>query len=218
MNRRWLERHRGGPTAAAVLLAGCGLLRAVADGPLAGRDEPWEVTTGALVPLTTTDVPLDAALARFPGTIGLEFVFSTREVPVPNALFDSLTVSLVGNGAGQVATLFTADATGLNLAPATPGGLAFDAGAIRLLPLPSSGSFLADAAVAYAYRADVALPAWAGTGAWSVRFDVFDNGDTVASRSRVQLASVPEPGAWALMATGAALGVAWRRQTRRDPA
>jgi hypothetical protein len=174
--------------------------------PRPGLDVPWVVTTGALPPLSSQSLPLDAAVDGFASRMTLELGFASREIPGPGTLFDSLTVSLLGPAPGQVATLFTADVTGLTVAPFTPGGLTLAPGALSFSSLAPLEPLLEGATVAYAYRAEVVLPAEVAAGGWTVQFDAFDNGNAVASRSSIQVRPIPEPGVVALLTVGL---VAW---------
>lgn len=146
-----------------------------------------------------------------------EIGFATFEEPGLGVLFDSLTISLArADGSGST-VLVTADVFGLTVAPLAPGGLLSGGGGIRVAEVMPAAGLPGGAAVAYAYRVEVALPAGLQDAELRTTFDFFNNGDSVASRGYALVAAVPEPGTWALLVLGTGWVLRTRRRSRMPP-
>ena len=160
--------------------------------PVLGIDVPWVVTTGGLPPLSTLELPLTTAVTGLPDHLTFELGFATREIPMPGGLFDSFTLTIAGPAPSEILTLLTADAFGLTVAPVTPGGIPLPPGSLTLIPIAPFEPLLPGAVTGLAYRADLVIPDALAGKPLTVRFDVFDNGDSEVSRAYAQVRAVPE--------------------------
>ena len=136
------------------------------------------------------------------------FGFATEEQALPSFLLDSFTVSLADSTlSSRVGYYLTADATGLQIAPATPGSIPVDFQSISLTlqPFPEGLTALP---LRQAWLVTAAIPESLQNTPVSLHFDLFDNGDasgSLAWASAVGL--VPEPATGALFLFG--LGSWW---------
>ncbi len=167
---------------------------------------------GALVTATEEIDPSGQVEPRIRFAIG----FATAEQPAPGALLDSFTFSLRGAaGSGPSVYYLTADGSGLQLAPSTPGNLALDPQSISLTPIPFPEG-LTGLPNGQAWEVLAPVPEGLRNGPLVVHLDLFDNGDLQASLGWAsQVGVVPEPTSGVLLLVGLAAGGAMLR-TRRD--
>ena|SRR5688572_24479602 len=152
-----------------------------------------ELPTGGGVPLISASQSLFAPVAIQDPRLELTFGFGTDETFAPGQFFDSFTISLQDSGAAFTAVLLAVDASGLTLAPPTPGGLAvnplsftFDSTSIPPLSTTLEKQF--------SFRLNAPIPAQMLGAPINVQFDLFDNLDSVKSIGWVsEIAIVPEP-------------------------
>ena len=175
--------------------------------------------TGGGDPLSSGSV----VVAPFPttgaATLEFEFGFGTEESPTPGELHDSFTASLE-SGSGAAVFVVTTDVFGSQWVPSNPGGPELSASSVSsstILP----PIIVAPAGLVGAYRVRVELPEAFRAQPLTLHFDLFDNGDSLASVGFYNnVVSVPEPPMVAVAALGAALlaSASWRRRAvRRVP-
>lgn len=170
---------------------------------LQGVDSTWGASsrfeTGGGVPLQTAVE--EAVLAAESARLLFEFAFATDEVPAPGSFLDSVAFTLQTGNSSSTAILLTMDASGLSIAPSTPGGVTINPAMLLVTPVAFFGS-AGDPTMRSAYAVSFDVPAEFLGGANHFYFDLFDNGDSVRSAGYFQnLVVVPEPSlAWLLLA------------------
>jgi hypothetical protein len=168
-------------------------------------DLPSELHTGNGISLASANQSLYAAVLSPQTRIQLSFGFATDEVFGPDQFFDSFTINLQDTDAKFTAVLAVLDASGLRLAPATPGALPVDPSSFRLestMVPPLSTTLQKE----LSFRLDVPVPTEMVGSQINVVFDLFDNLDSVRSVGWFSDVSVvPEPSTWALLVLGIGL-------------
>lgn len=163
-------------------------------------------------PVAQAQVPVPAALPGRPGEFRFELGLSTQELPLPNTLVDSLTLTLWSGGlGGQPAVLVTLDAFGLSAAPDTPGGVPVGVG-LKLEPVAPRVSYGPGLGVGVAYAGSWTLPESFRGADLTLSASFFHNGDALRSAGYAFI--VPEPSIFGLLALGAGAGILWGRRWR----
>jgi len=141
--------------------------------------------TGTNEPLLTLRLPFSGPPANSPALLRFDFGFATAEADVPDVFFDSFSVTLQRNEPSASALLLTADRTGVQWAPANPGGLELAPGDVQHAPgsFPDLNPALA---LRFAYSISFALPAALAGGPLTLFLDLFDNLNAAASLAYVQ--------------------------------
>jgi hypothetical protein len=169
--------------------------------------------TGGGIPLLSTNASLTVPFPAPDPRLQFDFGFSTDEVFAPGQFFDSFTVTLQDTGAVQTAILLVADASGLVIAPPTPGTILIDPSSIMNapIPFPSLQPVLASK-MAFTVIASIP-PQLAQLQQLNVYFDLADNLDAVASLGWFDNVSiiVPEPAAAFLIVLGSFILIVIRR-------
>ena len=171
--------------------------------------------TGGGAPLTTVEERLSPPGVTPAPLLMFRFGFATDETFAPGGFLDSFSVSLRNTNTGAAAILATADASGFYWAPFTPGGVAIAESAIARQPVefPSLEPVPGNAT---AYDVSFALPEEFHGASMAVYFDLFDNGNAIASLGFFSdLVVVPEPSVGLLLMGGALLGAFWVKRRRR---
>jgi hypothetical protein len=161
-------------TASAIAQAGV-----TTEGPFTVfRADPGEVLLSLALPL---DAPPPGAgpLLRF------DFGFATDELDAPGTFFDSFSVTLQNQDRSATALLVTADRTGVEWAPANPGGLAIDPGQVERVPTPFPALNPA-LALRMAFSVSFLLPAALAGQPLTLFLDLFSNLDEAVSMAFVQ--------------------------------
>lgn len=171
--------------------------------------------TGGGQPLVTTVRTGAVAIATTDVLLQFDFGFDTDETASPGPFFDSITATLQSAVNPTVAlVLLTADASGVNWAPASPGALPLAPDTIARTPItpPSLQPVLASR---LAFVVIVPVPAGLQGQPLNFYFDLFDNQNAVASRAWLgDISVIPEPAVVSLLVVG--LGV-WRTLRRLRP-
>jgi hypothetical protein len=148
-----------------------------------------------------------------PFILRFDFGFSTTEMVLPGVLLDSFTVSVRDESSGQSAILITADPTGFQKTPSSPGQVPINVDTISLRPItypagvPSVGQ-------AQAFTFEATLPPVFGGSGTTLIFDLFDNQNSLGSVAFVDnVMVVPEPSSMALGALGIVV-LCYRRRVR----
>lgn len=163
-------------------------------------------------PVAQAQVPVPAGLPGRPGEFRFEVGFSTQELPLPNRLVDSLTLTLWSGGlGGQPAVLVTVDAFGLSVAPDTPGGVPVGVG-LTLEPVAPRVGYGPGLGVGVAYAGSWTLPESFRGADLTLSASFFHNGDALRSAGYAFI--VPEPSTFGLLALGAGAGILWGRRRR----
>jgi len=159
------------------------------------------LNTGGGQPLVTEARPLfvDAALVQ--PRLQFNFGFATDESFVPNTFLDSFTVTLQSSNQLSTVIYLTTDASGMILAPPTPGTIVVDPASINTdaLAYPSLQPVLLHQ---LAFQVSALIPSQFLGASVNVYFDLADNLDATASQgwfSDLRVTSVPEPSAWMLL-------------------
>ena len=176
-----------------------------------GAGDPRTLQTGLGLSLQTALVSFPALEANSGARLQFEFGFSTAEKVVANTFQDSFTVSLESAG-GLQSFIVTGDASGASWAPATPGGLTLDSAAIQRssLDFPSLPSTPGPGT---AYSVSLPIPPQFVAQPLTVRFDLFDNQDSLGSLAYYRsVEMVPEPEVALLMAVASGLWLVGRRR------
>ena len=142
------------------------------------------------------------------------FGFATLETVQPGVINDSFSVTIQSADQQFTAVLATVDASGLVLAPPTPGGVVIDPATIKVQPVayPTLDPALAGASE-LADSFSMPMPASFSNGPVKVEFDLFDNGDKNPSQAfytapTIAPTPVPEPSVLALLAAGGGASLA----------
>lgn len=161
----------------SILLAGATAAQA--------QSEPTVLRTGSGQPLLTHSLDLLLPGIEREPTLLFEFGFATDEINLPEAFFDSFSVTLQPTDAAKTALLLTMDTTGLVRAPYNPGGLVLTETAIDLqsVGFPDLSPTLALQA---AFTVSFNLPGDLAGEAATVYFDLFDNQNPLASLAYVR--------------------------------
>ena len=144
------------------------------------------------------------------------FGFATGETPQPGVLADSFTVTLQSLNQQITAVYATIDASGLVIAPPSPGAVALNPVSIQVTPVPLSLSPARARKQSWAYQVSALIPAQFGAGPYNLYFDLFDNQNGIPSQGWFNvsgLVAVPEPSTLALFAGGGLL--LWRIRMKR---
>lgn len=177
--------RRLGTTALDVLLALSAFLLPAAG----GTNSPILLETGSGQPLSSVAYRWDLPDFSLSPWLAFDFGLATDERIDPGQLADSFSITLDGNGSSKIALLLTADAYGVQWAPANAGGIALDPSTITRQPatFPDLGP-----APAYRYAFSVRWPVpqlLAGQSA-TLYFDLFDNQNERASLAFVRAVNV----------------------------
>lgn len=126
-----------------------------------------------------------------------EFGFSTDEA-VTNTFVDSFSATMQTGDAAATVVYLTADASGVQWAPPTPGTISVDSGTIirQEVPFPSLEPVHAQS---WSYRVVAPIPSAFQGQTVNFYFDFYNNLDGIHSLawfSPVTVTAVPEPGAW----------------------
>lgn len=210
---RWRSRAR--VLAGVVVAAGCSA-RAGAQGVSLGPDGTLVRFDTAVdpAPVAQAQVPVPAALPGRPAEFRFELGFATQELPLPNRLVDSLTLTLWSGGlGGSPAVLVTVDAFGLSVAPDTPGGVPVGVG-LKLEPVAPRVGYGPGLGAGVAYSGSWTLPESFREADLTLSAAFFHNGDAVRSAGYAFI--VPEPSLPGLLVlgTGLGLGLFWGRRRR----
>jgi len=141
--------------------------------------------TGTNETLLTLSLPFSAPPTNSPSLLRFEIGFATAEPDVPDTFFDSFSVSLQNADLSATALLLTADRTGVQWAPANPGGLTLDPANVEYADA-SFADLNPALALKFAYSVTFALPALLTGSPLTLLFDLFDNLNTAASLAYVQ--------------------------------
>ena len=150
-------------------------------------------------PLYSRSLPV-----RFPATPGgneleFKFGFETDEIFAAGKIFDSFTLTLQNGNGSITVVLLTADASGLSVAPATPGTALLPADSLAVVPIASP---LLNPNLSHqsAFNVHALLPdQWLGQDA-ILFLDLFSNNDGVNSQGWLSgVVLVPEPSGVALL-------------------
>lgn len=135
------------------------------------------------------------------------FGFATQEAVTQGRFLDSFSVTIQTLNQLTTALYLTTDASGIVLAPASPGAVVIDPASVTLLAIayPSLQPVLPNQR---AYQVSAPIPVEFRGGSVNVFFDLFDNLDAGASQgwfSDLHVAIVPEPGITGLLMLAAVL-------------
>jgi hypothetical protein len=174
------------------------------------------LNTDSVQPLISQMLSLDTTVPGGQAQLDFDFGFATAESPVAGSFLDAFTVTLQNSGQTATAILFTADPTGLFLAPATPGTIIVNPASMSLNPIayPSQQPIVPNQT---AYHLSMAVPQEFASQPMNVYFDLFNNLDAFGSQAwfnNVRIAAVPEPQLCALCVLSGAILWAYRRKTR----
>ena len=172
-----------------------------------GRAQNVRLETGGGVPLQTESLKVTIPPLKVAPVLVFDFAFATDEKPGPGVLLDSLTFSLQTVDQTKFALLMTVDATGVVLAPATPGALLVDRNALKAASIAYFGS-LSDPAQRSAFHVSYDLPADFASSDAQLLMDLFDNADgqkSVGTLANLAIVTVPEPAITVLAAIGIVL-------------
>lgn len=157
--------------------------------------------------LLTLSLPFDVPGTNLQPRLDFIFGFSTDEPAAPSTFYDSFSVTL--QNSNQTATTFvlTADRSGVDWAPASPGGLTIAPGDLRYVaqPFPAQAPQLN---LSYAYAVSFLLPPEL-TGIVTLFFDLFNNLNQFASLafvSGVHLGRVVPPASLVLQSSASVAG------------
>jgi hypothetical protein len=129
--------------------------------------------------LLSLSLPFDVPGTNLQPRLDFIFGFSTDEPAAPGTFYDSFSVTV--QNSNQTATTFvlTADRSGVDWAPASPGGLTVAPGDLRYVgqPFPAQAPQLN---LSYAYAVSFLLPPEL-TGIVTLFFDLFNNLNQFAS-------------------------------------
>jgi len=173
------------------------------------------LNTGGGQPLVTEMSTVTVGADLLQPRLEFNFGFATDESVAPETFLDSFTLTIQDANRVFTAVLLTADASGTELAPTTPGTVAIDPATISTAAIayPNLQPVLANQ---QAFQASVAIPTQFFGGEVDVFFDLFDNLDARASQgwfSDLRVTAVPEPQACTLLLLAGSL--CWRlKQTR----
>jgi hypothetical protein len=174
--------------------------------------------TGGGGPLVSREVPLVMPEADTNVLVTFDFGFATDEFLDPEAFLDSLTASLSSQNNQNFLPLFTIDASGVVWLPTGGNVVLSDSDLQRMgIDFPSGPPTLTQRS---AWHVEVVVPSvFLDGNPVSLFFDLFDNGNPVASAGwfrDVTLVVVPEPGVGALAVFGIVVMQFIRRgRTRR---
>jgi len=156
--------------------------------------------TGAGPVLTTDqrvfDLPENATNFLFE----FDFGFSTDEVVTNSVVFDSWTATLQTTNGESTVVYLTADVTGVQWAPPTPGTIPLDPSLIFRQPVafPSLEPVFAQRE---SYHVSVPIPPSFSGQTVNFYFDLYDNlnsFNSVGWVSQINVVAVPEPASWSL--------------------
>ena len=186
--------------AARLVVLACGLITVGTSLHAQGNTEPRHILQTGNPPLISATVDLNASAMS--GPVGLQFFFgfATDEEIQPGQLLDSFVIGVQNQSMPAEAALYlVVDASGLVLAPPTPGMIPLDPAMISLtsVSFPSGLSSL-EHRVAFSFFA--AVPESLAQQPFTLYFDLFDNGDLVNSLAWASdVVLVPEPRATVLI-------------------
>jgi PEP-CTERM motif len=223
-SRRWTERgqaegfpqFRNPQSAIRNRLVLSLLLLTVASAPGQGS-APQVLNTGGGTFLVSQSVNLNGT-SNPQASLQLDFGFATEEPAQPDVIADSLTITLQTQDGQFTAIYATADPSGVVFAPPTPGTIPIDPTSItaEAMSYPSLTPQLPPAlAQFWAYSIVAPIPVQMIGPPLVVYFDLFDNGDQLASQGWYNnvIITVPEPSVYSLALLGGLVG--WRLRRRR---
>ena len=191
-----------------TILLGILLVRGTAQFSVPGdTNSPILLSTGSGEPLLSLEYHLNLPDVALSPRLTFEFGLATDEWIEPGQFLDSFSITLEGNGNSKTALLLTADAYGVQWAPANPGGIAVDSGAITRQP-----TAFPDLAPALAYRYAFSvlwlIPQVLAGQLATLYFDLFDNQNDRASLAfaraiRVVTSAPPQLPPWPLLQSAA---------------
>lgn len=187
----------------ACLFIGISVRTATAQGTL----QPVTMRTGTGLVLQTQSVSFKSGELGLTPVLPLYFGFATQEQAQPGVFTDSFTISL--QSSAGIIYLLTADANGVQWAPATPGAWPISDASIQRsttdFAVPAEG--LSPVA---AYKVSYAVPTEWQTLPFQVDFDLFDNQNTTASLAYFSV--IPEPSAALLLCVATGLWIWGKRR------
>jgi hypothetical protein len=141
------------------------------------------------------------------------FGFATGENPATETFLDSFSVTIQDSNQVVTAVYLTADASGMILAPPSPGAIVIDPATIdtNALAYPSLNPILLNRR---AFVVSALIPAQFIGSQINVYFDLFDNLNSIASQgwfSNLRVGAVPEPQAGLLLLLAGAAAWSLRR-------
>jgi hypothetical protein len=175
------------------------------------------MNTGSGQVLLSQMVSVGTSQSTAPLDLLFSFGFATAETPQPGVLPDSFTVTLQSLNHQVTAVYATIDASGLLLAPPSPGAVTLDPSSIQAVPVPYPSLQPVVTGNAWAYQVTALIPSQFATGPFNVYFDLFDNQNSIPSQgwySGVGTVPVPEPSTIALFLTGGIL--LWRSRAKKQ--
>jgi len=216
-----LTKLAGKPCASWSSLRGVAALLSLGlAGDYAAAQGTVVMNTGSGQVLLSQTVGVDAGQSAVPLELLFSFGFATAETPQPGVLSDSFTVTLQSLSQQVIALYATIDASGLLLAPSSPGAVTLDPASIQAVPIPYPSLQPLVTGNAWAYQVTASIPSQFATGPFSVYFDLFDNQNTLPSQgwyNGVRVISVPEPSTIALLFTGGLFFWRSRARSRKAP-
>jgi len=151
--------------------------------------------TGTNEPLLSLALPFGSMPTN--SFLHFDFGFSTDELDLPDTFFDSFSATLQRNDQSATALLLTADRTGVQWAPSTPGGLSIDPSDVQrsVTIFPNLNPALP---LMFSYAVTFALPLALTGGPLTLFFDLFDNLNQFASLAyvsgvRIETGVAPRP-------------------------
>jgi RHS repeat-associated protein len=181
-----------------------------------GVFDPIVLNTGGGQTLITEERRFGFGAGVMGPALQMKVGFGTDEMFGPGQFFDSFTITLQPEDFAWTLLLATFDASGVVWAPATPGTEPLGAENLvrRAIEYPSLSPVLM---LRQAYEVEVQLPEHVVGQPLALYFDLFDNGNALASQGWFfDLVVVPEPGVAALALMGALLLGSMRGRSERD--
>ena len=151
------------------------------------------VRSGTNEPLLSFSFSFDVPPTNSDPILSFVFGFSSDEPENSQTFYDSFSATLQQTNQSATALLFTADRTGAQWAPANPGGLTINSGALTYHPI-AFPALSPSNVVQFAYLASFVLPSELADGLLTVFFDFFNtmsSTSALAFVSNVQIATSP---------------------------
>jgi len=174
------------------------------------------MNTGSGQVLLSQMVSVGTSQSTAPLDLLFSFGFATAQTPQPGVLSDSFTVTLQSLNQQLTAVYVTIDASGLLLAPPSPGAVTLDPASIQAVPISYPSLQPVVTGNEWAYQVTALIPSQFATGPFNVYFDLFDNQNGIPSQgwyNAVGIVPVPEPSTIALSLAGGLL--LWRTRAKR---